>query len=195
MEKNNTIDIKDLPATPLPAALKNRILTAIAQTTADVEHEIAEEKAFISLLKQLSPSPMSCDQKAVILQSIISTNTTENLKGNESSKIAYGAWYSKKSNLALVASVIFAALLLPLLKPQLKEVLGLNNNIAAQGFTSRNIISKKPAGKLQWKDNHVVERSYDVLYQDAFVFRKDKNTSIIIQVPNMQRLTFQEEII
>lgn len=195
MEKTDTTGIEGLQAAALPLALKDRLLSAIAQTTQDVEAELAEEKAFLSQLKQLSPSPLSNKLEAKILKSIASPDAARTQERKQSGKLAYTRWYSQRSNLALVACIILAALCLPLLKPQLKEALGLRDSAAAQGFISRNVIFKEPAGKLQWTDDQVAERSYDVLYQDAFVFHKDKNTSIIIQVPNQQRRTFEEEII
>lgn len=167
-------------AAPLPTGLRARLLDAMNDAAAEEEaHRRLEEQ-----LRLLSPAkmPLRMEQRLCVRMCLQAAEDRRHP--------LYRRWFNRWVA-AAAALVLFAS----------GGGLIFSGNAAAdtmvRGLVSRNIIETRCLDNgVRWEADGVPTRSYEVVYEDAFVLESaGVDATIVVRVPNRTCVEVEEEVL
>ena len=169
-----------LDATPMPSGLKTRLLEAMnAASAEETEIRKMEDK-----LRRLTPVPMPARLERNL-------NVSMCLQAAEDRRRPFYRRWSNRWGAAAAALALCAA----------GGGLFFSGNAVAdtpaRGLVSRNIIEARCLDNgVRWEADGVPTRSYEVVYEDAFVLESaGDEATIVVRVPNRTCVEIEEEVL
>ena len=163
--------------TPLPAALRMRMLRAMEEAGQETRDELDME----CTLARLQPAPLPA-----ALRSSCHTRMRHAQQSSVYRPYTRLSWW----RMTAVASVIIMGVV-----GMGASIHGMMGGDAAQGLARRSVLERTGGNRVQWAADGDAVLEYEVMYEDSFVLSGEDDTTLVIRVPNRTTVNVKGEVI
>lgn len=177
MKDSSTDTFTGIEPAPLPAPLRNRMLCAMIAAEQDTREDLDVE----CTLARLQPAPLP-----ELFQKRCHTRMQQTQRSTHLRPYTHHSWW----RMATVASIaIFGILGISI---TVHDTLG---GAESQGLARRSVLERKGGDTVQWGEDGMPIRRYEVMYEDSFVLSGEDDTTLVIRVPNKTIVSVKGEVI
>ena len=175
MSSSDTRLVSVTKAAPLPEALRNRLLEAMQEASA----EEAAVRATEECLRRLSPAPMPLSMMGRLGMGMYVAAA-----GKRQGSPGGLRWFHHTAAALLVGCAVagFALYGTAVADPE------------PQGLVTRGVLDTHENERVTWNADSTPMRSYEVIYEDFFVM-EDGDTTVTVRVPHSTRITVPADVL
>lgn len=177
MTDSPTETITGMKPTPLPAALRNRMLRAMEEAGQQAREDLDVECALARLQPAPLPAALRSSCHARMQQARHSTTYRP---------------YTRRTRWRVAAVACVAIVGVFGIGTTLQGMLG---GAEAQGLAHRSVLERTGGDTVQWAADGAPVREYEVMYEDSFVLSGEDDTTLVIRVPNKTIVSVKGEVI